>query len=285
MRGVSAVIAVILLLMITVALAATSYVWFSSVTETVMTGGTNVTERATASILSDFRIESSTPGAIYVRNIGSTALSGWVVYVNDNPTTIKAVPDTLPPGAIGTLFFYSYTGTGQNTIRVTTAQGATQTTTNNVLFYANFEADAVGQPPSNWTGEVNGGVRIVDDSANIPPELFGNKSAYFPGDGLYRRLRSNAAIPVKPGQIINGSVYYRGTAASGGKLWLGLFYGGMLYQYNYFVPCTNIDGNASYAKCSGSLTVPSNVNSANVWILNYYGNDALYTRDITIWID
>ncbi|MBU5557534.1 MAG: hypothetical protein KQA33_00455 [Candidatus Aenigmarchaeota archaeon] len=108
MRGVSAVIAVILILMITVALAATSYVWFSSVFSTVTAGGTNATTTAISGIQTAFAVEAAIYAGnslttVSIRNTGSVNIdkSTAAAYINEIPATITPTPSgTLAPGAV-----------------------------------------------------------------------------------------------------------------------------------------------------------------------------------------
>lgn len=88
MKGIDAIISVILLLMITVALVATSYAWFSGLFTTVMGGGTNVTQTGVTGIQTAFDIESArnvtlTNVTVVVRNTGTVDMD-----LNDASTYI-----------------------------------------------------------------------------------------------------------------------------------------------------------------------------------------------------
>ena len=58
-KGISAVIAIVLILMITVALAAAAYVWFSGVFETITEGVGDAATGVTEKISTDFTLEAA----------------------------------------------------------------------------------------------------------------------------------------------------------------------------------------------------------------------------------
>lgn len=146
MRGVSAVIAVILILMITVALAATSYVWFSEVFTTVTAGGTNVTARGVAGIATQFSIESARYGGVNnvtvaIRNTGSVAidLTTSAAYISDQFAGVTTKVNTagtaitsLATGSIALLNVTNTTAIGDvcgDPIRMSFGAGTPQTAT------------------------------------------------------------------------------------------------------------------------------------------------------------
>ncbi len=85
MKGISAVIAVILILMITVALAAMAYVWFTGVFETITTGAGQAATGTATTIATSFSIAGATnttkiggtndPIEVYVTNTGSANIT------------------------------------------------------------------------------------------------------------------------------------------------------------------------------------------------------------------
>lgn len=93
MKGISAVIAVVLILMITVALSAAAYVWFSGVFDTITKGAGEAAEGTADTISSSFSIASTTmtgPSAgsigpktliVYLTNTGSTNIDLTLVNV------------------------------------------------------------------------------------------------------------------------------------------------------------------------------------------------------------
>lgn len=109
MKGVSAVIAIILILMITVALAAMSYVWFTNVFQS-LTGSASGTVNETGKLLATtISIDSSAyiSGSdikVSVRNSGTTSIPADTLgfYIRDIPATVTVKPSgDIAPGTIG----------------------------------------------------------------------------------------------------------------------------------------------------------------------------------------
>lgn len=138
MRGIDAIISVILLLMITVALVATSYAWFSGMFGTVTAGGTNVTERAVTITQSGMQIESAYQNKIYVRNTGNVPLTGLSVFLNDNFVN-STVTEPVAPGSFVELKLKNYINAANcrgNSVRISTIEGATATYRyDNILYF------------------------------------------------------------------------------------------------------------------------------------------------------
>ena len=110
MKGISAVIAVILILMITVALAAMAYVWFTDVFETVTEGAGSAAEGTATTIATSFSIAGATNSTsgdtieVYVTNTGSAdmTIENFVLLVN-NKRIETDQSGTLTPGETVTL--------------------------------------------------------------------------------------------------------------------------------------------------------------------------------------
>jgi len=123
MKGISDVIAVTMILMITVALASLGYIFFTGTFSSL----TNITQasvnQTTTGLLSQFNIESvsgTQTYQIFIRNTGSSSLSNFSVYVNDIP--VQSTPLTLNPGQLGYTTI-TFIGAGSKTIRVTSSSG------------------------------------------------------------------------------------------------------------------------------------------------------------------
>ena len=147
MKGVSAVIAIVLILMITVALAAMSYVWFTNVFESLTESGTGAIEKTGQQLQASFSVESAryTSGdnvSVSIRNTGSTILdvSAVAFYLNGLPAA-SIVQGSGPTGDLAegefTTTAYVIENTtdigavcpGPTTLRATIAEGYTQTVT------------------------------------------------------------------------------------------------------------------------------------------------------------
>jgi hypothetical protein len=106
MRGVSAIIVTILLLMISVSLASFGYIFFTRTFSSVADTGSETVEQMTTSMLANMKIDSVTPDDhyVYVRNTGSIDLGQFAVYVNDVVDSgASANPATISPGKIATI--------------------------------------------------------------------------------------------------------------------------------------------------------------------------------------
>lgn len=125
MKGVSAIIVVILLTLISVSLVSLAYSFFGRViTETTQTGSEAV-DQASTSILSKIKIETISPvtGEVSVRNSGKVDVSQFAVFVNGALDNGATVPPSISPGQLGTITLSSLPGSGV-VIKVTTVQGA-----------------------------------------------------------------------------------------------------------------------------------------------------------------
>jgi len=104
MKGVSEIIAIILILMIVVALSALAYTWFSGIFTSLTTTTSNATTTTASAMSTNFRIEmaKNITGlatccniSVVIRCLGTTPidLTKISAYVNDVPAT---VPTGLP---------------------------------------------------------------------------------------------------------------------------------------------------------------------------------------------
>ena len=105
-RGVSPVIAVLLLIVIAVAAAVLTYLWVLGYIGTVQsTGGTEQLQERLK--IEGVKVESDKISAIYVRNIGDVAFNISAVYLSDASGVIAADPSLtvgpVSPGSVQTL--------------------------------------------------------------------------------------------------------------------------------------------------------------------------------------
>jgi flagellin-like protein len=143
MKGVSAIIAVVLILMITVALAAMSYVWFTNVFQTLSESGTSSIAKTTGQLQASFTIESArylsgNNTSVSLRNTGVTSLdlSKVAFYLKGIPAPVTTGPTgTLTEGQFTTTAFVLSNVTtgaicpGPTTLTATIAQGYSQSVT------------------------------------------------------------------------------------------------------------------------------------------------------------
>ncbi len=122
MRGVSEVIAIILILMITISLAGLAYMFMSTTMSDVTSSAGSTVDITTSSMLTSFTIESMDVVKVYVRNTGQNPLSSMSVYVNDEPATYNVTPASIAIGAVGTITIYSFIPDGA-TVKITSPSG------------------------------------------------------------------------------------------------------------------------------------------------------------------
>ena len=122
MRGVSGVIVVILLLMISVALAGAAYTFLSATMASTTSSASSAVSATTSSMLTSFVIESVDVAKLYVRNTGQSDLSNISVYVNDALAHFNVTPSIIKAGQIGTVTIYDFIQANDD-IKVTTANG------------------------------------------------------------------------------------------------------------------------------------------------------------------
>ena len=120
MKGVSTVIAIVLILMITVALAALAYIWFVSVFQTISEGAGEGVEQATEQLGTSFGIETakytgSNQVTASLRNTGSQNidLTKLATYINNEIAFIDSGnTGTLAPDGTATVKISNATRTG-----------------------------------------------------------------------------------------------------------------------------------------------------------------------------
>ena len=109
MKGISSVIAVVLILMITVALSAMSYVWFTGVFEDISSSAGDAASNAASQIGSGFSIvsayysgELTETSSIQITNTGTTSLkAGNFIIVVSGKTANRTdgfITDIITPG-------------------------------------------------------------------------------------------------------------------------------------------------------------------------------------------
>ena len=138
-KGVSAVIAIILILMITVALAAMAYVWFTSIFQEISEGAGQAAAGTTQAIGTSFVLEAASYTyvadgnatiKIAVRNTGTNTLSGIAVYLDSD--FIEVVEDIIEPGIVTEIEatetdLAECTAGNKISVKVTSETGYTQT--------------------------------------------------------------------------------------------------------------------------------------------------------------
>ncbi len=120
MKAVTPIISLIMMLLISIGLVGSSYVWFNSVTN-------SQTSQA-------FRIIGATYGEILVTNIGTGAISSLTVFV-DGQQVVANIPSAIEPGTAGKVILENLPATsGDHTVRLlSTSMGAESKTKYDVV--------------------------------------------------------------------------------------------------------------------------------------------------------
>jgi len=122
MKGISDVIAVTMILMITVALASLGYIFFVGTFSSVTNISQQSVNQTSAGLGTNFKIESISGNRIYIRNIGSTDLTNIAVYVDGVPVNFAISDSSIKPGAIGYVYLTAPNVQGSQ-VTVTTSSG------------------------------------------------------------------------------------------------------------------------------------------------------------------
>ena len=102
-KGISSIIAVVLLLLIAIGIVWTVYTWLTGATTTLTTGAGEAIEKKTEILTTDFMIEAagytgSNQAEVSIRNTGSTDIDLTKILI-----TVKGVSQTIVSGNTGTL--------------------------------------------------------------------------------------------------------------------------------------------------------------------------------------
>ena len=131
MKGVSEIIAIVLILMIVIALAALAYTWFSGTfSQLTGTASTSITQ-TTGAIASSFKIEaaknvSATNVSTTIRNTGTQAidLTKMSAYVNETFSTINnGATGSLAVGGTATMYVTVTGFACNNVLKLTSSSG------------------------------------------------------------------------------------------------------------------------------------------------------------------
>jgi len=105
-KGISAVIATILLLLIAIAITGFAFTFFSRTVETTSNATQSQLQQQTQQIGTLFSIEGVDKNQVFIRNKGATPLTGLAFYVN-NVNVNYTGPGSLAPNSVGTYLLNS----------------------------------------------------------------------------------------------------------------------------------------------------------------------------------
>ncbi|MBS3074245.1 hypothetical protein J4447_02190, partial [Candidatus Pacearchaeota archaeon] len=102
MRGITPIIAIILLLMITIALVGFAYMFFSGTMESATQAGTAQIEQQINIMGEKFSVDFIDKNTVIIRNTGTTELKNMKFYVDGKEADIMQGPSSVPSGHLGT---------------------------------------------------------------------------------------------------------------------------------------------------------------------------------------
>ncbi|MAH42375.1 hypothetical protein CL614_01465 [archaeon] len=105
-KGITPVISVVLLLLITVAVIGIAFTWFMSTTQDLADDAENSTETIVARFRGDFQIEGMNGNDVYIRNAGNEVLNieSLSVFVTTDKIELSDMEmNPIQPGKTGTL--------------------------------------------------------------------------------------------------------------------------------------------------------------------------------------
>lgn len=132
MKGISTIVVMVLILMISISLTSLGYMAFTTFFSKVTTSTEQTISQTLTNMLAQMKIESisytNPTTSVYIRNIGKVDLTAFSAYVNDIivPAANLQPPagNTIPPGNVGTLVITGNLAPSGKTVKVTTAQGS-----------------------------------------------------------------------------------------------------------------------------------------------------------------
>jgi len=106
MRGISAIIAVVLILLITISLAAGAYLFLSMTMSQTTTAAQQGISQTMTQMTKSFAIEAVDGPRISIRNTGQASLSNFSVYVDNIPVNASQV--SIAPDEVKTILIYDF---------------------------------------------------------------------------------------------------------------------------------------------------------------------------------
>jgi hypothetical protein len=128
MRGISTVLAAILIVIIVVALVGLTYTFSVALFGVTAGAGERMTETGVTGLMAQMRVETISGNKIYIRNVGTTDLSNFTILVNNEKVQDFGVdPLIIESNQMGTITINDYIGTRENEITILSSEGGTIT--------------------------------------------------------------------------------------------------------------------------------------------------------------
>ena len=130
MKGISAIIVTIMILMIAISLTGLGYITFTTFFSKITTSTEGAISSTLTTMLAQMKIESLTNSSgttrAYIRNTGKVDITNFTAYVNDAyvAVIVKPTGDKIAPGTVDDVEIVSIDPNTGDLIKITTAQGA-----------------------------------------------------------------------------------------------------------------------------------------------------------------
>ncbi len=227
MRGVSEVIAIILILMITISLAGLAYMFISTTLSDTTAVASSTVSSTSSAMMTFFVIESVSSDTVYIRNTGSNTLVGLAAYIDDMPAN-ATYPISIEPGTVGNItlreaFRFSL---GSHNLKVTCGSASAQKpirvveTLQKVSLGSSYNASLAEQYCSSNCG-MQLYVPHTQDSLVTAWALANSgsdpSSGYLYILGIYPKVQGARCVNV----AMNSQSCTNWTASDGGSFWVG----------------------------------------------------------------
>ena len=134
MRGITPIIAIILLLMITIAITGLAFVFLSGTTESAAQAGEAQLEQQTQLIGESFAIEIIDKNKVIIRNRGATELKNMKFYVDGKEVNITQGPSSIPINQLGTFVLNLSENTNPNALKISSLGSKTEQSVSGIMF-------------------------------------------------------------------------------------------------------------------------------------------------------
>ena len=129
MKGIEAIIAVILLLLITISVVGFAFLFFSRITTSTSAASENQTTEQINKFAKQVGIESSSNTTVWVKNVGSATMNGVTelnLYINGAPRTCSPALGVMTPGNVSKCVWSGAACVSGDIIKITSPSNSVQ---------------------------------------------------------------------------------------------------------------------------------------------------------------
>jgi|GEM_PF-4400081 len=214
MRGISAIIAVVLILLITVSLAAGAYLFLSMTMSQTTTAAQQGISQTMTQMTKSFTIEAVDGPRISIRNTGQAQLSNFSVYVDNILVNVSQV--SIAPDEVKTILIYDFIDFSQSreikVVSGTLAQTKIVSKQDSTLVgYWKFD-EGSGTTAADSSG--NGNTGAINGSVTWTPGKFGN-ALNFDGVSNYVDCGNASSLNLNPPLTYEAWIYPKSFDSAG----------------------------------------------------------------------